>query len=121
MKLTTLTPILQVDDIMSTIDFYTRVLDFYCEAFVADQGWASLQKDAIVIMLALPNHHLPYHSSLLTGSLYLRTDGVDAWWNRLKDKTEIVYSIENFDYGMREFAIRDCNGYILQFGQPING
>jgi len=28
----------------------------------------------------------------------------------------VVYPIESFDYGMREFAIRDNNGYILQFG-----
>ena len=37
----------------------------------------------------------------------------------LKDKVRIVYPIENFSYGMREFAIRDSGGYILQFGKPI--
>jgi hypothetical protein len=31
----------------------------------------------------------------------------------------IVYPLEDFPYGMREFAIRDNNGYILQFGQEI--
>jgi len=36
-----------------------------------------------------------------------------------KTKQTIVYPIENFYYGMREFAIRDNNGYILQFGQEI--
>jgi hypothetical protein len=33
-----------------------------------------------------------------------------AWFTRSK----------NFFYGMREFAIRDNNGYILQFGQEIS-
>jgi hypothetical protein len=28
--------------------------------------------------------------------------------------------MEDFEYGMREFAIRDNNGYILQFGQEIS-
>ena len=37
----------------------------------------------------------------------------------MKDKAEVVYPIEDFDYGMREFAIRDNNGYLLQFGQEI--
>jgi len=37
----------------------------------------------------------------------------------LKHNTEIVYPIEDFDYGMREFAIRDSNGYCLQFGQEV--
>lgn len=31
----------------------------------------------------------------------------------------VVYPIETFAYGMREFAIRDNNGYILQFGREV--
>ena len=42
---------------------------------------------------------------------------MNAWWELLKDKAEVVYPIEDFEYGMREFAIKDCNGYMLQFGQ----
>ena len=38
---------------------------------------------------------------------------------QLKDKAAIVYPLEDFDYRMRKFAIRDNNGYILQFGQEI--
>jgi len=37
----------------------------------------------------------------------------------LKDKVEVCYGIENFHYGMREFAIYDNNGYLLQFGQDV--
>jgi hypothetical protein len=32
----------------------------------------------------------------------------------------VCYGIEDFFYGMREFAIYDNNGYLLQFGQPIS-
>ena len=28
-------------------------------------------------------------------------------------------SHREFEYGMREFAIEDVNGYVLQFGQEI--
>jgi hypothetical protein len=38
----------------------------------------------------------------------------------LKAKTKICYSIENFEYGMRKFAIYNNNDYVLQFGQEIN-
>lgn len=31
----------------------------------------------------------------------------------------VCYPIEDFHYGMREFAIFDNNGYLLQFGQPV--
>ena len=32
---------------------------------------------------------------------------------------EVRWPIDTFEYGMREFAIRDCNGYTLAFGQPV--
>jgi len=31
----------------------------------------------------------------------------------------ICYPIETFEYGMREFAIYDNNGYLLQFGEAV--
>jgi hypothetical protein len=54
-----------------------------------------------------------------TGSLYFHPEDVDSPEERPKDKVPIVYPIENFSYRMREFAIRDNSGYILQFGAPI--
>jgi len=66
----------------------------------------------------------PTAISLLT-SLYaqaafiLMLQDVDALWTTLKDHTNIYYGIETFEYGMREFAIKDNNGYILQFGKQL--
>jgi uncharacterized glyoxalase superfamily protein PhnB len=47
-------------------------------------------------------------------------DDADEVWNQLKDKAKVSYPIEDFDYGMREFAIYDNNGYLLQFGHSID-
>ena len=55
-----------------------------------------------------------------TGSLFTRTDQVDVLWSDLKEKCSIAYPLESFPYGMREFAIYDNNGYLLQFGQVID-
>lgn len=71
-------------------------------------------------MLAAPNANMPYDGPAFTGSFYIRVDEVDTIWTELKDKVEIVYPIDNFEYGMREFAIRDINGFMLQFGQEIH-
>jgi uncharacterized glyoxalase superfamily protein PhnB len=49
----------------------------------------------------------------------MKLDDVDSLWQQLKDKTTVVYPLENFFYGMREFAIRDNNAYLLQFGSEI--
>ena len=70
-------------------------------------------------MISKPNDHIPFDKPNFTGSFYFNTDGIDEIWNKLKDKTKICYPIENFEYGMRGFAIYDNNGYLLQFGQDI--
>lgn len=119
MKLHALTPMLNTWDIKSSIAFYTEVLGFECEKFSEEHGWASLKRDDVAIMLASPNQHVGHTAPALTGSLYFKTDDVDGLWMRLKDKTRVCYPIESFSYGMREFAIFDDNGYLLQFGQPL--
>jgi uncharacterized glyoxalase superfamily protein PhnB len=110
-------PMLAVNSIDDTIVFYRTMLGFECANRL--EGWAALQKDNVEIMISLPNPHEPFEKPALTGSLYFNASDVDALWNEIKDKASIVYPVENFFYGMREFAIRDNNGYILQFGQEI--
>ena len=118
MRLESLRPVLAVNSINDTILFYRDVLGFEC----ANQmdGWAALQRDQVELTISLPNAHEPFEKPTLTGSIYFNTIDVDALWEQIKDKVSVVYPIENFFYGMREFAIRDNNGYILQFGQEIS-
>jgi uncharacterized glyoxalase superfamily protein PhnB len=69
-------------------------------------------------MLSAPNAHEGDRAPSFTGSLYIRVDHVDEVWKSIKDGAQVCYPIESFSYGMREFAIYDNNGYVLQFGQP---
>jgi uncharacterized glyoxalase superfamily protein PhnB len=119
MQLQAIIPMLWVDDVRATIDYYVSVLSFNEANFSEDPSWGVVEKHKVKIMLAKPGPNWPYDKPHFTGSLYLRTDDADAWWDFLKDKATVYYPIEDFKYGMREFAIRDCNGYILQFGQDI--
>ena len=119
MQLKSLTPMLRTWDLRASNAFYTEVLGFECESLSEEQGWASLRRDGVAIMLAGPNPHEGDKAPAFTGSLYFHTDDMDGLWQRLKDKARICYPIDNFEYGMREFAIYDNNGYLLQFGQPL--
>ena len=119
MKLTILKPMMWTEDLQGTIDFYVDVLGFTCAENNDDWGWASLFADDVWIMLANPNEHTPYDKIGFTGTFYFTTDDVDAMWAKVKDKAKICYGIEAFEWGMREFAIYDNNGYMLQFGQEI--
>jgi len=110
-------PVLAVNSIDDTILFYRNTLGFECVSRV--EGWAALRKDEIEIMISLPNAHEPFEKPTLTGSIYFNCSNVDELWDEIKDTSNVVYPLEDFYYGMREFAIRDNNGYILQFGQEI--
>jgi uncharacterized glyoxalase superfamily protein PhnB len=117
MKVERLTPMLRTWDIPATIDFYSRVLGFTCDAGGAESGWASLSCCGVSLMLSGPNAHEGDTSPSFTGSLYFRVRDVESLWSQLKDKVRVCYPLEDFEYGMREFAIYDNNGYLLQFGQ----
>ena len=113
------TPMLWVPDVKQTVKFYTEVLGFTCDNFSDESQWASISRDTVVFMLAVPSEHIPYAGPAFTGSFYIRVDTVDDLWIELKDKTEVLYPIDSFEYGMREFAIKDNNGFMLQFGQEV--
>ena len=120
MKLLGLAPMLWTKHLNLTVGFYTSVLKFKCDELHEDIGWASLSRDNIQIMLAVPRSHPEFKEAQFTGTIYIHTDDVDKLWKELKDSVEIVYPIDNIEYGMREFAIYDNNKYILQFGQEID-
>jgi catechol 2,3-dioxygenase-like lactoylglutathione lyase family enzyme len=119
MKFTMLAPILTTDDMDRSVRFYVDVLGFTCG--MQTPGYSNLYRDAVRIMLAAPNAHEKWKGPRFTGQLYidLETAGeVDALWEKVKDRAEIIYSVDDFAYGMHEFAIRDDSGYHLAFGAP---
>ena len=119
MKVAELTPMMIAKNPPLLIAFYRDVLGFACVERNDQWGWASLSIDGVGIMAARPNAHTPYDKIGFTGSFYFRTDDVEAMWSKINGKARICYGIEEFEWGMREFAVYDNNGYILQFGQPI--
>ena len=120
MKLLGLSPMLWTKHLNLTVGFYTNVLKFTCDELNEKIGWASISRDNIQIMIVEPRQHPEFTETQFTGSIYIHTDDVDKIWKELKDKVEIVYPIDNFEHGMREFAIYDCNKYMIQFGQEID-
>jgi uncharacterized glyoxalase superfamily protein PhnB len=110
-------PILYVANMDESIRFYSDVLGFCCAN--RTEGWATLQCGSAEIMLSLPNDHFPFEKPRFTGSFHFQKENVNSLWEKLRDKAVVVYPVEDFDYGTREFAIRDNNEYILQFGQEI--
>ncbi len=119
MKLTKLTPMLYTSALQETVDFYVDILGFSCLANETEWGWAMVKKGEVEVMFSIPNERIPFEQANFTGSFYINTDNVDECWTALNYQAKVCYPIEDFDYGMREFAIYDNNGYLLQFGQAL--
>ena len=122
MAFATLDPVLRTDDMERSVRFYVEVLGFACE--VETPGYSSLCRDSVRIMLGAPNAHEEWHGPRFTGQLYIALESpaeVDALWQQVRDKATVVYPVDDFDYGMHEFGIRDDNGYHLAFGAANHG
>jgi predicted oxidoreductase (fatty acid repression mutant protein) len=120
MKLLGLSPMFWTKHLNLTVMFYTNILKFKCDELNEKIGWASISRDNVQFMIVEPRQHPEFIETQFTGSVYIHTDDVDKVWKELKDKVEVVYPIDNFEHGMREFAIYDNNKYMIQFGQEID-
>lgn len=50
--------------------------------------------------------------------LYIHTEQVDRLHETLKDRVQVQEEPHDTFYGMREFIIRDLNGFWITFGEP---
>lgn len=116
--LQSLTPMLEVQNIDESISFYEQKLGFKCVG-KQENEWARLEKDRVSIMLTERYSQKEHSKPTLTGSIYIETNQVDELWEKLKSEVKISYPIETFEYGMREFAFFDLDGYMIQFGQGV--
>jgi uncharacterized glyoxalase superfamily protein PhnB len=51
--------------------------------------------------------------------LYVRTQLIENVYKSLKERVEVVEDLHDTFYGMREFIIRDINGFWITFGQEV--
>jgi len=113
-------PMLKAKDLQETIRFYTRDLGFTAVSVFGPEGaptWCSLRRDGVCLMFY--SMDAPKGPPTMTGVLYFYPTDVAAFWDQVKDKIPVEWDLRETDYGMLEFAIRDCNGYTLSFGQDI--
>ena len=108
-------PMLRARDLRETIDFYTNVLGFTVDGTFPEDAptWCSMHSgNARMMWTSLPDGEAP----AFNGRIYMYPDDVGAVWERLKTTTDVVEPLFLTDYDMREFTIRDPNGYELSFG-----
>ncbi len=137
MELKKLTPNFAVQDIEKTVAFYRDVLGFTLEMAVPEDKsgdeqelterkkyiYAMMSRDGVGVMFQRtdsigedvpPLKGVPIGASV---SFYIEVEDIDALYHEIKPKARVVKELEAAWYGMQEFYIKDCNGYILGFAE----
>jgi hypothetical protein len=55
-----------------------------------------------------------------TATQYIYVDGLSALWDDIKDRVTAEWGPEEMPYGLKEFAIKDPDGYLLSFGEELD-
>lgn len=104
-------------DLDATHAFYER-LGFYLSGGAVHSGWIELSRNAVVMQFY---HDPPIGTPAapsMSGTIYVHVDEVDTLAAALAGSSVFEWGPETMDYGMREFAVRDPNGYLLAFAAP---
>ena len=137
MNLQSITANMMVKDINPSVEYFTEILGF--ELFM----WVDFEKEADMwelhagveyafailkswdceLMLQsekslaedLPFLQKWYENSSI--ALYIKIENIEEYFESIKNKVEIVKDLSITWYGMKEFYIRDINGYILGFAE----
>ena len=114
-------PMIHVPDVDATAQWYAsigfEILNVNRECETGPIDWALLRFGESQIMLNSGGQS----SSAFRREfdLYTHVEDVEGLRGRLDGKAEVIEDLHDTFYGMREFIIRDCNGFWITFGQPI--
>jgi catechol 2,3-dioxygenase-like lactoylglutathione lyase family enzyme len=114
-----------VDDVFATAEFYRDVLGFTFDGFFGvPPAFVIVERDDVSIMFRQvqpPGKPVARSNSTVmndTFDAYVYVSNVDQLAAELRARqADIVEGPVDRIYDMRELLVRDCNGYIIAFGQ----
>lgn len=125
-KLESLSPNLISDNVNASVDFYTKHLGFSLAASAPETGafgWAMIQRDGVTLMFQslkslqedMPSLNLDTKGSI--GTFFIKMKGIEELYESVKGKVEIALEWRVTFYGMKEFGIKDPDGYFMVFAE----
>lgn len=115
-----LVPEFFVPDVKTAISFYVEKLGF--RVVREEPGFAVVLLGDAFVMLA---HEARYGQPLsnppgIAVDLRFMVPDVDAMYRRCLDNgVEVLREIQDQDYGLRDFTVRDPTGFRLRFASPL--
>jgi uncharacterized glyoxalase superfamily protein PhnB len=112
-------PVLKVQDMQRAVNWYTQVIGFELTWRFLDEGaeHCMLRSGGIRMMLSTGDNL--GGSPAFTGTLYFNTPHVEPLFERLKDIVDVIWPLQQMDYGTLEFGIHDLDGYRLAFTKRV--
>lgn len=136
MIISKLSPNFEVSDIKKTVEFYTENFGFKLvmtesesqgieQTFAENKEYvfAIMQKDNVEFMFQRSDsfkNDVVFLKDLTIGatvSFYMKIEGIKEFYDCLKSKKLQITELKTTWYGMREFYVKDLNGYILGFSE----
>lgn len=136
MIISKLSPNFEVSDIKKTVEFYTENFGFKLvmtepesqgieQTFAENKEYvfAIMQKDNVEFMFQRSDsfkNDVVFLKDLTIGatvSFYMKIEGIKEFYDCLKSKNLQITELKTSWYGMREFYVKDLNGYILGFSE----
>lgn len=112
-------PMIHVPDVRAAVEWYTSI-GFKLVRENEEDGevnWASLTLGNSELMFNRGGTSSKAHRREV--DLYIHSAAVDELWRKLKDGVQVVEDPHDTFYGMREFIVRDLNGFWITFGEPV--
>jgi uncharacterized glyoxalase superfamily protein PhnB len=126
MEFKDLMPNLMVKNVNKTVEFYRDILGFNVVQTVPETGdyvFAVVTANNIIFSFQEEKsikEEYPQLDKFSQGgglTFYIHVTDVNELYEKIKDKVTIVKEMHKTFYGSTDFAIEDCNGYILTFSQ----
>ncbi|PSQ08905.1 hypothetical protein BRC93_14085 [Halobacteriales archaeon QS_5_70_15] len=127
-----LTPDLMVEDLEATVEWYRRVFDADVVATLPADGdeppwWAQVMIDGAPLMFQRRDSlegKLPNMEGVSIGgsvAFYLDVDDAAGFHDDLvSNGVEVTRELHETEFGWRQFAAADPNGYTLWFGEKLS-
>jgi catechol 2,3-dioxygenase-like lactoylglutathione lyase family enzyme len=115
-------PALLVTDMRQSLDFYLHKLGFVQTGYYPIESEpirTEVRRDGVAIILLTEARHVGGEDPAFTGGLYIFPESIARLADELRGKVPFEWGPEETEFGVREFAIRDPNGYLLIFAEPV--
>jgi catechol 2,3-dioxygenase-like lactoylglutathione lyase family enzyme len=114
-------PALLVSDMRRSMDFYIDVLGFTQTGYYPIESnpiRTEVRRDGVAIILYSEAFRGDDGAPAFSGALYLFPESVPRLADELRGRVPFAWGPHETDFGVREFAIRDPDGYMLVFAEP---